>query len=77
MAYEACRIALEHMIPVFFLRDGYIANGSEPWLFPQTKDLQDIQVEFAPERGNNDDKFMPYLRDEKLSRPWALPGTKG
>ena len=77
MAYEACRIALEHMIPVFFLSDGYIANGSEPWLFPQTKDLQDIKVEFAPERGNNDDKFMPYLRDEKLSRPWALPGTKG
>ncbi len=65
------------MIPVFFLSDGYIANGSEPWLFPQTKDLQDIKVEFAPERGNNDDKFMPYLRDEKLSRPWALPGTKG
>jgi 2-oxoglutarate ferredoxin oxidoreductase subunit alpha len=77
MAYEACRIALEHMIPVFFLSDGYIANGAEPWLFPQTKDLQDIKVEFAPERGNNDDKFMPYLRDEKLSRPWALPGTKG
>ena len=77
MAYEACRIALEHMIPVFFLSDGYIANGSEPWLYPQTKDLQDIKVEFAPERGNNDDKFMPYLRDEKLSRPWALPGTKG
>jgi 2-oxoglutarate ferredoxin oxidoreductase subunit alpha len=77
MAYEACRIALEHMIPVFFLSDGYIANGSEPWLFPQTKDLQNIKVEFAPERGNNDDKFMPYLRDEKLSRPWALPGTKG
>ncbi|MEI7979591.1 MAG: 2-oxoacid:acceptor oxidoreductase subunit alpha [Bacteroidota bacterium] len=77
MAFEACRIALEHMIPVFFLSDGYIANGSEPWLFPQSKDLQEIKVEFAPERGNNDDKFMPYLRDEKLSRPWALPGTKG
>lgn len=77
MAFEACRIALEHMIPVFFLSDGYIANGSEPWLFPQSKDLQEIKVEFAPERNNNDDKFMPYLRDEKLSRPWALPGTKG
>ncbi len=77
MAFEACRIALEHMIPVFFLSDGYIANGSEPWLFPQSKDLQEIKVEFTPERNNNDDKFMPYLRDEKLSRPWALPGTKG
>ncbi|MFZ4799847.1 MAG: 2-oxoacid:acceptor oxidoreductase subunit alpha [Bacteroidia bacterium] len=77
IAYEACRIALEHMIPVFVLTDGYIANGSEPWMFPQTKDLQDIKVEFAPEKANNDDKFLPYLRDEKLSRPWAVPGTKG
>lgn len=77
MAYEACRIALEHMIPVFFLSDGYIANGSEPWMYPQSKDLQNINVEFASEKTNNDDKFMPYLRDEKLSRPWALPGTKG
>ncbi len=77
MAYEACRIALEHMIPVFVLTDGYIANGSEPWMYPQTKDLQDINVEFAPEKTNTDDKFMPYMRDEKLSRPWALPGTKG
>lgn len=77
MAYEACRIALEQMIPVFLLTDGYIANGSEPWMYPQSKDLQDIKVEFAPEKTNTDDKFMPYLRDEKLSRPWALPGTKG
>lgn len=77
MAYEACRIALEHMIPVFFLSDGYIANGAEPWKFPKTADLQPISVEFAKERKASDDKFMPYLRDEKLSRPWALPGTKG
>ncbi len=77
MAYEACRIALEHMIPVFLLTDGYIANGSEPWMYPQSKDLQEIKVEFAPEKTNTDDKFMPYMRDEKLSRPWALPGTKG
>ena len=77
MAYEACRIALEHMIPVFLLTDGYIAHGSEPWMYPQSKDLQDIKVEFAPEKTNTDDKFMPYMRDEKLSRPWALPGTKG
>jgi 2-oxoglutarate ferredoxin oxidoreductase subunit alpha len=74
MAYEAARIALHHMIPVFFLSDGYIANGSEPWKFPQSKDLPEIKVEFAKA---NDNKFMPYLRDEKLSRPWAVPGTKG
>jgi len=77
MAYEACRIALEHMIPVFLLTDGYIANGSEPWMYPQSKDLQEIKVEFAPKKTNTDDKFMPYMRDDKLSRPWALPGTKG
>ncbi len=77
MAYEAARLALHHMIPVFFLSDGYIANGSEPWKFPQSKDLPEIKVEFAKERKTSDDKFMPYLRDEKLSRPWAVPGTKG
>jgi 2-oxoglutarate ferredoxin oxidoreductase subunit alpha len=77
MAYEACRIALDHMIPVFFLSDGYIANGSEPWRFPTSDKLQPIHIEFAGERQATDDKFMPYLRDEKLARPWALPGTKG
>jgi 2-oxoglutarate ferredoxin oxidoreductase subunit alpha len=77
MAYEACRIALDHMIPVFFLSDGYIANGAEPWRFPSSDKLQPIHVEFAGERQASDEKFMPYLRDEKLSRPWALPGTKG
>ena len=77
MAYEACRIALEHMIPVFFLSDGYIANGAEPWKFPKVESLQPITVEFASERKASDDKFMPYMRDEKLSRPWAVPGTKG
>jgi 2-oxoglutarate/2-oxoacid ferredoxin oxidoreductase subunit alpha len=77
MAYEACRIALEHMIPVFFLSDGYIANGAEPWKFPKADSLKPIIVEFANERKASDDKFMPYMRDEKLSRPWAVPGTKG
>ncbi|MCU0442213.1 MAG: 2-oxoacid:acceptor oxidoreductase subunit alpha [Bacteroidia bacterium] len=77
MAYEACRIALQHMIPVFFLSDGYIANGAEPWKFPNADSLEPINVAFAKERKASDDKFMPYLRDEKLSRPWAVPGTKG
>ncbi len=75
--YDACRIALQHMVPVFFLSDGYIANGSEPWKFPNSSDLQDITVKFAEPRQATDDKFMPYQRDEKLSRPWAVPGTKG
>ncbi len=77
MAYEACKIALEHMIPVFILTDGYIANGSEPWKFPNSKDLPAINISFAKERAASDEKFMPYQRDEKLARPWAIPGTKG
>ncbi|MES2654840.1 MAG: 2-oxoacid:acceptor oxidoreductase subunit alpha [Bacteroidota bacterium] len=77
MAFEACRIALDHMIPVFFLSDGYIANGAEPWRFPQSSNLPEIKVSFASARTKEDGKFMPYERDEKLSRPWALPGTKG
>jgi 2-oxoglutarate ferredoxin oxidoreductase subunit alpha len=65
------------MIPVFFLSDGYIANGAEPWKFPQSDDLPEIKVSFVPQRAAEDPKFMPYQRDEKLSRPWAIPGTKG
>lgn len=72
---EACRIAIQHMTPVVFLSDGYIANGSEPWKFPKAKDIKEIKVEFA--KANGDGPFMPYQRDEKLSRPWALPGTRG
>ncbi len=75
-AYEACRIAIEFMTPVIFLSDGYIANGAEPWRFPQSSDLKDIKVNFIKEK-NAGDKFLPYKRDEKLSRPWAIPGTKG
>jgi 2-oxoglutarate/2-oxoacid ferredoxin oxidoreductase subunit alpha len=73
--YEAVRIAIEYMTPVIFLSDGYIANGAEPWRFPASKDLPPIQVKFATEK--NGEKFLPYKRDEKLSRPWAPPGTKG
>ena len=74
--FEAVRIAVQHMTPVIFLSDGYIANGAEPWKFPQVEDLPEIKVEFIKEK-NDGDKFMPYLRDEKLVRPWAIPGTAG
>src|SRR5688572_3277648 len=73
--FEACRIAVEFMTPVMFLSDGYIANGAEPWKFPNSSQLNDIKVEFIKEK--NGDKFLPYKRDEKLSRPWAIPGTPG
>lgn len=75
MVFEACRIALEFMTPVIFLSDGYIANGAEPWRFPDASSIKEIKVSFAKE--NAGEKFLPYKRDEKLSRPWAIPGTKG
>ncbi|MEO7984475.1 MAG: 2-oxoacid:acceptor oxidoreductase subunit alpha, partial [Bacteroidota bacterium] len=75
--YEAVRIAVQHMTPVIFLSDGYIANGAEPWKFPKAEDLQPITVKFKTELGDMEEKFQPYLRDEKLARPWAVPGTAG
>lgn len=76
--YEACRISLQHMTPVIFLSDGYIANGAEPWRFPQEKDLKPIEVSHAPaETLAPGEKYKPYVRDENLVRPWAVPGTAG
>ena len=77
MAFEACRLALEFMTPVFLLTDGYIANGSEPWKFPAATDLKDLKVSFAKNELKEGEKYLPYKRNEKLSRPWAIPGTKG
>ena len=74
--YEACRIAVEHMTPVIFLSDGYMANGSEPWAFPKSSDLKPIKPKFAKPLENVEEKYLPYLRDEKLVREWAIPGTK-
>ena len=75
--YEAVRIAVQHMTPVTFLSDGYIANGAEPWKFPQGDELPPIEVNFKKELGHHEESFQPYLRDEKLVRPWAIPGTAG
>ena len=73
-AFEAARIALKFMTPVMLLTDGYIANGSEPWLIPEVKDLPNIAVKFR----TNPENYLPYLRDEvTLSREWAIPGTPG
>ncbi len=73
-AFEACRIALKYMTPVMLLTDGYLGNGSEPWLIPEYDNLPDISHPFA----TNPEGFQPYARDEKtLSRPWAIPGTPG
>ena len=81
VAYEAVRLAVQHMTPVILLSDGYIANGAEPWKYPSSADLQPIQVDFAAQDDANlrDEagKFLPYKRNEKLARPWAIPGTPG
>lgn len=75
--YEAVRISIQHMTPVIFLSDGYIANGAEPWKFPNEASLRPITVKFKTELGDHEEKLKPYLRDEKLARPWAIPGTPG
>lgn len=74
-AFEAGRLAMEHMTPVVLLTDGFIANGSEPWRIPSMSNYPTIVppiVEEAPEGG-----FMPYVRNEKLARGWAFPGKTG
>jgi 2-oxoglutarate ferredoxin oxidoreductase subunit alpha len=77
MAFEAVKIALQHMTPVILLSDGYIANGAEPWKFPSAADLPKIEVKFKTSLAEGEEKFLPYKRDEKLARPWAVPGTAG
>jgi 2-oxoglutarate ferredoxin oxidoreductase subunit alpha len=74
---EAARIAIEHMTPVIMLSDGYIANGAEPWKFPQSANLPEIKVQFKQELSDDEEKLLPYRRDEKGVRPWIIPGTPG
>ena len=89
LVQEAVRIAVEFMTPVIFLTDGYIANGAEPWRVPKFSELKPITVvhpqgrkagHFSDEangNGNGDAEFLPYKRNEKMARPWAIPGTPG
>jgi len=75
-AIEAVRIAVKYRTPVILLSDTYLGNSSEPWLLPDVDTLPTIEPDFATEP-NTPDGFMPYLRNEYLARPWALPGTPG
>ncbi|WP_298715193.1 2-oxoacid:acceptor oxidoreductase subunit alpha [Chitinophaga sp.] len=77
MAFEAFRLAAQHMTPVILLSDGYIANGAEPWRFPRQADLPKIDVKFKKGLAEDEETFLPYQRDENLVRPWAVPGTPG
>ena len=74
-AFEAGRIAMEHMTPVLLLTDGFIANGSEPWRIPSMKDYPAIDPPIA--QPSEEMNFMPYARNEKLVRSWAFPGRQG
>ena len=73
MAFEACRIAVKYMTPVFLLSEGYLANGSEPWKIPDVDSLPEIPVNYWKDK----ETYNIYARDENLSRPWAIPGTAG
>jgi len=74
MAIEAVRLAFKYMSPVFYLSDGYLANGAEPWAIPPVDQLPKIDVKFHTDPTT----FMPYARDpETFARPYALPGTPG
>ncbi|WP_372793283.1 2-oxoacid:acceptor oxidoreductase subunit alpha [Lutibacter sp.] len=74
-AFEASKLALEHMTPVILLTDGYIANGSAPWKIQSVDDLPEIKHRQTKEVVEN---WHPYNRDEKtLARDWAIPGTAG
>jgi len=73
-AFEACRIAVEHMTPVILLTESYIANGAEPWKVRLMDELKDIH----PNTTNNIEEWAPYKRNvETLARDWVIPGTKG
>ncbi|HYF12077.1 MAG TPA: 2-oxoacid:acceptor oxidoreductase subunit alpha [Actinomycetota bacterium] len=75
-AVEAARIAVAYRTPVILLSDTFLGNSSEPWMIPEVDSLPKIDPNFAagPNAGQ---EFLPYLRDEKLVRPWAIPGTPG
>lgn len=74
-AFYAAKVAVEHMTPVILLTDGFLANGTQPWLLPDLEEWPTINVPYAP---TDDADWKPYARDaEKLARTWAIPGTPG
>ncbi len=75
MAFEACRIAVEHMTPVILLSDAFIGNGSSAWRIPDDGDYPAIRTPYVPEEKRRD--WTPYLRSGNGARYWAIPGTEG
>ena len=80
-AVEACRIAVRYRTPVIMLSDGYLGNGAEPWQVPDLASIEPIDPQFATEpnstAADGTPRFLPYERDEKGARAWAIPGTPG
>lgn len=77
-AFQAGKIAMEHMTPVMLLTDCFVANGSEPWKIPSMKDFPAIVPPIAEPREEGSEPFFPYVRNkETLARQWAFPGKKG
>lgn len=75
-AFNAAKCALEHMMPVILLTEGFLANGSEPWKIPSMNDYPEIKAPIV--KDVEELPFWPYKRDpETYARRWALPGTKG
>jgi 2-oxoglutarate ferredoxin oxidoreductase subunit alpha len=76
MAFEACRIAIEHMTPVILLSDAFIGNGSSAWRVPDADEFPEIKPNFVPD-SLRDGSWKPYVRNDQLVRYWAIPGTEG
>ena len=74
-AFQAVKIALEHTTPVILLSDGYLGNGTEPWLIPDFESLPDIRSPYIKEA--DEEAYQPYAREENLSRRIAVPGVVG
>ena len=76
-AFNAAKIALEHMTPVMLLSEGFLGNGSEPWRIPSMSDYPEIKPPFVTGVLAEGEKFKPFERDpETLVRRWAIPGQK-
>ena len=78
MAFEACRIAVEHMTPVILLSDAFIGNGASAWRIPEDNEFPEIHPNRVPRELCESGEWKPYMRDpETLVRYWAVPGTEG
>jgi 2-oxoglutarate/2-oxoacid ferredoxin oxidoreductase subunit alpha len=77
VAFEAVQLAIRYRTPVIILSDTFLASSSEPWLIPSVSELAAIDPGFATAPPAGGEPFLPYARDERLARPWAIPGTPG